>query len=79
MLLFDNGELYGTTSTGGSANLGTVFKLTQTKDKLAWTETVVHSFSGPAAGGDATPVAGLIENKGVFYGTTTFTIFKLHV
>jgi uncharacterized repeat protein (TIGR03803 family) len=59
------GNLYGTTSQGGTANLGTVFKL----DPAA-KETVLYSFvGGPTDGAD--PVAGLIEGAaGSFYGTT---------
>ena len=40
------GTLYGTTSSGGSHNLGTIFKL-----KTTGTETVLHSFSGYASDG----------------------------
>jgi len=44
--LFDSaGNLYGTTSYGGTANDGTIFELTRTSN--GWTESVIHSFSGP--------------------------------
>ena len=63
------GALYGTTSEGGSANLGTVFSLAPPVVKGgAWTETVLHSFTGPDG---ANPPAGLaVGSKGVLYGTT---------
>ena len=39
------GALYGTTSGGGAAGLGTVFKLTPpAKYQTVWTETVLYSF-----------------------------------
>ena len=42
-----NGVLYGTTEYGGSASLGTVFKLTPpTTPGGGWTETVLPAFSG---------------------------------
>jgi uncharacterized repeat protein (TIGR03803 family) len=81
-----NGTLYGTTQWGGSATsdlacpasyyvvagCGIVFKLTPpTTPNGAWTETVLHSFSG-ANGDGAIPVAGLaLSPTGILYGTTT--------
>ena len=62
-----DGLLYGTTSGGGSAGLGTLFSIS-----LTGTETLLHSFGGTANGGDgATPYSNLIQaNDGKFYGTT---------
>jgi uncharacterized repeat protein (TIGR03803 family) len=58
------GNLYGTTTGGGSSNRGTVFKLTPTG-----TETVLYSFTGGADGGN--PYAGLVRDAGGnLYGTT---------
>ena len=85
-LIFDKqGALYGTTYRGGSANGGTVFKLTPpAKGLTAWTETVLHGFTGGSDG--ANPYAGLIANQGALYGTTSSggsagygTVFKLTV
>jgi uncharacterized repeat protein (TIGR03803 family) len=60
-----SGNLYGTTTSGGVNNLGTVFKL-DTNDQ----ETVLHSFSGPPDG--EYPLAGLIlDSAGNLYGTTS--------
>jgi uncharacterized repeat protein (TIGR03803 family) len=57
------GNLYGTTTVGGSSNDGTVFKV-----DTSGTESVVHSFSG--ADGQY-PYAGVImDAKGNLYGTT---------
>ena len=64
----DDGNLYGTTQYGGSAHLGTVFKLTP-----QGSETILHSFTGNYTGGDdgATPSAALLRDEtGNLYGTT---------
>jgi len=67
-----NGVLYGTTSGGGSAGCGTVFKLAPpTAPGGTWTETILHSFTDQNGDG-ATPVAALaLSSTGVLYGTTS--------
>jgi uncharacterized repeat protein (TIGR03803 family) len=58
------GNLYGTTSGGGLAGWGTVFKLDPTGK-----ETLLYSFTGGTDGGD--PEAGLVRDaNGNFYGAT---------
>lgn len=58
-----NGNLYGTTVAGGTANLGTVFEIT-TAGKL----TTLYSFSGKNG---SNPDDGVIQaSDGDFYGTT---------
>jgi uncharacterized repeat protein (TIGR03803 family) len=58
------GNLYGTTTYGGGADLGVVYKVDATGH-----ETVLHSFTGAGDGGH--PNAGLIlDAKGNLYGTT---------
>jgi uncharacterized repeat protein (TIGR03803 family) len=65
LILDTNGSLYGTTNKGGSANLGTVFRVDQDG-----TETVLHSFTGSADG--AYPEAELIfDAAGNLYGTAS--------
>jgi uncharacterized repeat protein (TIGR03803 family) len=94
-LIVDNASnLYGTTVGGGGndrcANgCGTVFKLTPPgRGQTAWTETVLHSFTGGGFTGGSDgglPLAGLIaDNGGALYGTTFGggtigggTVFKL--
>jgi uncharacterized repeat protein (TIGR03803 family) len=68
-LAFDQaGNIYGTTSNGGSSNDGVVFKLTRSGS--GWTESVLWNFNGSDGGG---PYAGVIfDNAGNLYGTTTF-------
>ncbi len=59
-----NGTLYGTTANGGAhRNRGTVFSITP-----QGVETVLHSFG--KAGDGAFPGAGLLNVRGIFYGTT---------
>jgi uncharacterized repeat protein (TIGR03803 family) len=59
-----SGNLYGTTSAGGSQNLGTVFKLAPDG-----TLTTLVDFNGSNG---ARPLAGLIlASDGNFYGTTS--------
>jgi uncharacterized repeat protein (TIGR03803 family) len=71
-LIFDQaGNVYGTTSEGGAAGLGTVFELTPPADpESQWVASTLHSFQGGTHDG-ATPVAGVVFDKsGNLYGTT---------
>jgi len=65
-----SGELYGTTSGGGTPNAGTVFSLkAPTAPGGSWTQTVLYSFTG---GNDGTGPAGVAIGKGnVLYGATS--------
>jgi uncharacterized repeat protein (TIGR03803 family) len=75
-----DGTLYGTTSQGGSANLGTVFQMASDGSGF----TVLHSFTGAPTDGQS-PLAGLIQDlDGTLYGTTSLggtanlgTVFRL--
>lgn len=88
------GALYGTTEYGGTGTCtdfgyangcGIIFKLSPPSSPGgAWTETVLHSFSGENGEG-AVPLAGLTMGPdGVFYGVTSIggsaglgTVFSL--
>jgi uncharacterized repeat protein (TIGR03803 family) len=65
------GNLYGTTTAGGSNGNGTVFKLTVPKKANGkWKEKVLYSFGSGTDG--AVPVAGVtIDAGGKIYGTTS--------
>jgi uncharacterized repeat protein (TIGR03803 family) len=60
-----SGNLYGTTQTYGAYNVGVVYML-----DTSGNETVLHTFTGGADGGN--PYAGVIRDAaGNLYGTTT--------
>jgi uncharacterized repeat protein (TIGR03803 family) len=73
------GNLYGTTSSGGSSGLGVVFMLNTLKK-----ETILHTFNGPDG---ATPNGRLVlDGAGNLYGTTSAggasglgTVFRIDV
>jgi uncharacterized repeat protein (TIGR03803 family) len=65
-LTYHGGMLYGTTEFGGTTGNGTVFQV----NASTGAETVLHSF-GFVGGADGTsPLAGLIYQGGLLYGTT---------
>ena len=62
LVLGKDGNLYGTTFSGGSVGYGNIFKITP-----AGTLTVLHSFTPASDGG--TPYGGLVQaTDGNFYG-----------
>lgn len=64
LVLDSQGNLYGTTSSGGTCGLGTVFKVSP-----AGAETVLYRFTGGADGAD--PNANLVlDSQGNLFGTT---------
>ena len=68
LCLGTDGALSGTTQTGGSNDLGTVFKLNG--DATGY--TVLHHFTG-AAGDGRLPLSGLVQSSdGMLYGTTYY-------
>lgn len=61
------GNLYGTTTMGGTSNTGTVFELSPTGSG-GWIETVLYSF---LTNGGTNPANGVIlDSTGNLYGTT---------
>jgi len=79
-LTCSDGVLYGTTSSGGSLNIGTVFRLNT--DGTGY--SVLKSFGG-SPGDGAQPTTGLTLSGTVLYGTTTYggssnvgTVFRLN-
>jgi uncharacterized repeat protein (TIGR03803 family) len=68
VILDTAGNLYGTTSAGGTSGDGTIFQLTPSES--GWTENILHDFQNGDDG--AVPYAGLISDKaGNFYGAAT--------
>jgi uncharacterized repeat protein (TIGR03803 family) len=62
------GNLYGTTSAGGTYGNGTIFQLTPSSS--GWRESVLHDFELQSDGG--VPYAGLVlDGKGDLYGAAT--------
>lgn len=69
-LVFDTtGNLYGTTSAGGTYNGGTVFEL-MPRVGGGWTEKVLHEF-GNGSDGSYPVTALIVDPSGNLYGTTT--------
>ena len=68
-LVFDgSGNLYGTTSQGGSASLGTVYQLVPSRS--GWSENILWNFQGTTDG--ETPYSGLtFDQYGNLYGGAT--------
>jgi uncharacterized repeat protein (TIGR03803 family) len=63
-----SGNLYGTTSAGGTYGYGTVFQLKRSAS--SWKENILHDFALGIDGG--IPYAGLVvDSKGTFYGAAT--------
>jgi len=73
VILDKSGNVYGSTSQGGSGRYGTVFKLTAAN---GYAKTILHDFSlsDPAL---AYPNALIFDGKGDLIGTTEYAAFKL--
>ncbi len=73
-VLDKDGNVYGTTYSGGTDNLGTVYKLspiTSGKKKGTWKEKILYSFKGGKKDGGR-PYGGIaFDASGNLYGTTS--------
>jgi uncharacterized repeat protein (TIGR03803 family) len=69
-LIYQNGALYGSTSTGGANNAGTVVKVLP-----SGRESLLYSFVGGAGGND--PDSGVTFLGGAFYGTTSDVAYRV--
>ncbi len=82
LLLATNGFLYGTTATGGSSNLGTIFRI----DHSGSNYTVLKSFTGSGGEGKSPTTALVQAANGMLFGTTfaggdsnAGTIFRINL
>jgi uncharacterized repeat protein (TIGR03803 family) len=65
-LIKDNaGNFYGTTDTGGTIGVGTVFKIS-----ADGTESILHSFAGPPNDVGNRKASLVMDSAGNLYGTT---------
>ncbi|MGA2371011.1 MAG: choice-of-anchor tandem repeat GloVer-containing protein [Candidatus Korobacteraceae bacterium] len=72
-----DGNLYGTTAYGGTADQGTVFKLSPPPSACKaflcpWTETVLYSFQGDSDGEQPQYGDLVFDHQGNIYGTTPY-------
>ncbi len=82
-VIFDSqGNLYGTTLSGGQDEVGTVFQLTPTRG--GWVHQVLYSFTGGLDGGSPYYGSLAMDGAGNLFGTTKNggdkqlgTVFKL--
>jgi uncharacterized repeat protein (TIGR03803 family) len=73
-VIFDAaGNLYGTTTNGGTTGLGTVFELTPpAAGGSPWTESILHSFlGGPVDGAHPVSAGVAFDHSGNLYGVTS--------
>lgn len=69
LILDTAGNLYGTTSGGGTLGKGTAFELTPSAGGI-WTETVLHTFGDDGTDGANPEGAMIFDATGNLYGTT---------
>ncbi|HEY3674998.1 MAG TPA: choice-of-anchor tandem repeat GloVer-containing protein, partial [Candidatus Tumulicola sp.] len=69
-IIYQNGAFYGSTSSGGANNAGTLVKVLP-----SGRETLLYSFAGGAGGND--PDAGVVSLGGAFYGTTSNVAYRV--
>lgn len=78
------GNLYGSTYQGGSANFGTIYRLTPNPDGT-WIENVIYAFQG-GSDGESPYGSVVVDGAGSVYGTTSYgglgsnaygTVFRL--
>jgi uncharacterized repeat protein (TIGR03803 family) len=71
-----NRVLFGTTSYGGSHNVGTIYQLRPpAAPGGAWRESVLYSLGAATGINPYTPL--IVSNAGVFFGTTQSAVFQL--
>lgn len=78
LILDSLGNVYGTTSLGGTSYERTVFRLNPpTQPGGQWTESILFSFSSPSTG--SSPATGVtLDSSGKLYGTTIGGVAGTH-
>jgi uncharacterized repeat protein (TIGR03803 family) len=66
-----HGTMYGTTSSGGTDDNGTVFRLSPPKAGSSWTETPIYSFQGGGTDGWSPEASLVMDANDALYGTTS--------
>jgi uncharacterized repeat protein (TIGR03803 family) len=69
VILDKAGNLYGTTTTGGTASVGTVYELSPVVGG-GWTERILHSFNNDGVDGQNPASSLVFDAGGNLYGTT---------
>lgn len=75
LMMGSDGNLYGTNTSGGHGEYGTVYKLTPPASvcksaSCPWSYAKLYDFTGQTDGGN--PYGQLVERNGNFYGTTLY-------
>ena len=70
-----SGNLYGTTSTGGTGGIGTVFELNP-KTGGGWSYKVIHNFANNGVDGNYPNGSLIVDSSGNLYGTTRMGGFQ---
>ncbi len=71
LIIGAGGVLFGTTNYGGTAEVGTAFEMRPPAvSGDAWTESVLHSFTGQSGDGSVPFGSPTLGKGGVLYGTT---------
>lgn len=72
LLMDKEGDIFGTTESGGNSNAGVVFELTPNANKTVYTEIVLYRFCSETSCLDGkSPYSGVIQDSaGNLYGTT---------
>lgn len=73
LIMDRGGNLYGTTTQGGSGQHGTVFRLHHVTN--GWIETILHNFSQRDGNGD--PTSLVFDPQGNLVGTAVDAVFKI--
>ena len=64
------GNVYGTTTAGGTSGKGCVYELSPPVSGGAWTESIIYSFRGGTADGRFPSSSLVIDKSGNLFGTT---------